>query len=218
MITPEEIYQEWHKQTFFNLKGFYPRTVQNFDNAKQAEKWVYFQKLADIINNGNGIVDYKLYIQSLCEFYSKKNVPFDILTSQKGFKIYRNFINILNTHTDMNSIKKCIVDNINFIVNYCKENKINRFSDYINDDNLIPKLIVHFNSGNVSIYFFSLVENIELTIKEYPQDVVEDFLGDLITFFGKIKQYKMQILQDETLRKISYNLEKIINNKIGEIK
>lgn len=216
MITPEEIYQEWHRQTFQNSRGIYPRTVQNFNNVQQSDKWVYFKKLADIVNNGNGIIDYKMYIKSICDAYPSQGIHPSILTNQKGFKIYRNFINICNTHTDLISIKKNILENINFIINYCKENKINRFTDYINDDSLIPKLVMHFNSGNVSIYFLALIDNLELIIKEYPIDVVNDFFGDLNEFFNKIKQYKIQITQDNNLRQIYNNLEKIINNKLGD--
>lgn len=216
-VTPEEIYQEWHKQTLLNTKGIYPRSVQNFTNIKQSDKWVYFKKLADIVNNGNGVLDYKIYIKSLCSFYPEQGIHPSILINQKGFKIYRNFININNTHTDINEIKKNVLENINFIINYCKENKINKFYDYINDNNLIPRLIMHFNSGNVSIYFLSLIDNFELIIKEYPTDVIQDFFGDLTEFFNKIKQYRLKLTQDENLRKINNNLEKIINNKLGEI-
>lgn len=64
--TVEEIYNEYHKQTFFIRNGVYPKTIHNFESLYEDERKVQQIKyFIEFIKRNRASVDWKLYILAL---------------------------------------------------------------------------------------------------------------------------------------------------------
>ena len=120
-ITAEMIYNECHKQMFYYSKGVYPKTIKNFNKAKEKDTWNYYERFAKMVHDNNGQIDYKLYIKSLAEFYEGFFNP-KMLTHPKGIKIYRQTVKLNNLKCDKEDIYKSVLISIKYVINYCKEN------------------------------------------------------------------------------------------------
>ena len=70
--TVEEIYNEYHKQTFYIRNGVYPKTIQNFkslyDDPRKVEHIKFF---IEFLKRNRASVDWKLYILSLSKVLKK---------------------------------------------------------------------------------------------------------------------------------------------------
>jgi len=210
------IYNEYHKQTFFITKNFYPRRVTNFEKHKDNPNWVHFQKLAEIIYRSGNHIDYRIYISALIDFYKNKFDP-SILHHPKSIKIYKNYVNIINTAKDNAAdVQPLIIDNLKFICNYCADNNLT-INDYFEKDKyLIPILAKHFSSGSVSIFLLSVIPDIYDIIKHsYPQDVIEEYFFNIE---DQLKVARQQAIRSERVRVIADNFFKLADSCINKIK
>ena len=96
MITAEDICREFHKHTVFYKTGSYPRAIKNFDKQKAKSEWVYFERLAQMVDNNAGMINYRIYIEALAKHYRGWFKP-SILPSMKAIKIYKVHKTILNS-------------------------------------------------------------------------------------------------------------------------
>lgn len=212
-ITPEEIYQYYHRQYIYKSKGIYPKQIKNFEKIKNNRKWIYFKRFADSINRGYGQINYKFYIDSLIEFF---NGYFDLklLGHPKGFKIYKNYISLKEEINNEEKLEKIILENIKFVIQYCKENCINNIEDYFFENQYtLPTIVKHYNSKSISKYFLCMIPNIITIIKSFPKDVIDDYMKE---FFNEYNSCKNFITLNIKLRKIRDNIYQILNKKIKE--
>jgi hypothetical protein len=70
--TIEEIYNYYHNQTFFITKGFYPKTVKNFDNLVSDSDKELLRKFQNFLKRNIDIIDWKLYIKSLAQYFKRR--------------------------------------------------------------------------------------------------------------------------------------------------
>lgn len=213
--TPEHIYQEFHKQTFFYSKGFYPKAVKNFSVAKESDDWIYFQRFADKIDQTDGLINYKLFVESLAHHYTGWFTP-NILLSLKGIKIYKTYKSILNTTNDSDLIYSGIGRSIKEIVEFCKENNIKSFDEYFDHNRYaIPTVLKHIYSGTMSHYTVLLINKYEDRLRGFPVDMLNEYAED----FNMNKEVNnSKLIKIARCRKLSGKVEKIINNEINKVR
>ncbi len=196
-------------------RGFVPRPVVNFDSIKAKPEWKWLMKTSEMVVNSNGLIDPERYIEILVDFH-KGFFPLERLCHISSLKIYRTRIDAENICVDISKISKLIGKNILFIVDFCVERDILDFNAYLYDDiELIPSMARHMSSGGVSVFLLALIPKIDNVISAYPVDVRREYFGD---FLKRKESMKRMMVADGLLRKISDNIESIINRQIKEKK
>jgi len=210
-VTPEDIYREFHKHTVFYKTGIYPRTVKNFDKPKAKPEWVYFERLAQMVDNNAGMINYRIYIESLARHYNGWFKP-ALLPSMKAIKIYKIHKTIMNSTTDRELIYEGIIKSIKFIGDFCKENRIKDFDSYMyHNADYFPTMLKHFTAGSITSYFLTLIPDIKLIIRNFPQDCVEEFCEEFLIDYDLCRSKAISLPK---VRKICDNLENLINKCI----
>ena len=214
-MTPEQIYQLYHKYTFFFKNNTYPRVIENFDNAKEKDTWIYFTRCSDMIDRNAGQINPDIYVYSIAKFFEGWFDP-KILTSPKGIKIYKSHVELINLNNEKEAIEKGVLHSIKFVNTFCHENNINNFNEYINHNKeIIPTLLKHYNAGSITIHFLAMIPNILYILKQSPQDVIDEYIS---TFKENYPNIRALFIHNEKLRNISDNLEQIINESIKKLK
>ena len=207
MITAEEIYRIFHRETMLIKLGFYPKRIKNI---KKDDNWIFFEKCANMIENSSGQINTKKYIKILAEHYEGWFQP-KFLCSLKSIKIYKNQIAIENLSSDLEEIYNLIKKSIKFIAEYCIINGINNIDGYIYENKYtLPTLAKHFNSGVISEYFLNIIPK-GLLKSIYPNDIYEEFFGKYTDNYDR--RHKI-LLKDIRIRKIMDLYPEIINQII----
>lgn len=209
--TPEQLYSLYHQRIMLYTKNIIPRAIKNFDKIKQKPEWDYFEKFAKLVNSNNGQLDPKLYIDSLIDF-NDGYFSFKLLSHPKGIKIYKTYIKVQNNTYDKEKIFKSVTDSLRFVAKYMKDNNIDDFYQYLNQDSyLLPTIAKHFNSGSISKQFLVLVPDILLIIDQFPIDIKRCYFDQFSNEFDSIKSLLMTYPK---LKKVSDNIETIIEKLI----
>ena len=90
--TIEEVYNEYHKQTFYIRNGVYPRTIQDYSSLyADKNKVEKLKKFIEVLKRNRASIDWKLYILALAKVFQ---IRYDLkyLGSFAGNKIYRDYI------------------------------------------------------------------------------------------------------------------------------
>ena len=210
-MTILDLYNEFRKQTFFVKKNIYPKPVKSLENISNQEQLVHFEKFKVMVESNAGMIDWRLYIKSLAIHYKGWFKP-SKLNSLKAIKIYKTYVILENENKSGNIIYRNVLDSIKFIVNYCKENNIKNFDDYINDNiTIIPTILKHHKAGSISSNFLSIIPNIKIILNSFPKDCVDQFCKP---FFMEYESIRMRTIKIEQIRKIDNCLDKIIDNLI----
>lgn len=177
-VSAEDIYSIW-RQEIFRLKDVHVRPMKNFENARSKEEWKYFELCANLINRNDGVIDSKLYVKSLVDFF-KRYIPPKILISRKAILIYKNFKDKRNKEESLEFVEKSIKDSLRFISKYCISNNLNSLDEYLEDGkNVFPTIVKHMHAGSLSYYFIAANERLFFKIKENcPSDIYEEFCKD----------------------------------------
>lgn len=156
--TIEEIYNEYHKQTFFVMNGVYPRTIKNFNSInKDITKKEHLIKFQNFIERNRESVDWKLYIYA-CAQLLKNRFDLKILGSLSGNKLYRSFINYKITEEQKSQdIFDEIIRSLKFLNFILTENNIDINQYFLEDIHIIPLSLKHIYSGTISIYLYAAI-------------------------------------------------------------
>lgn len=212
-MTPEHIYELYHRYAILKTKGVVPRPVSDFSRIKASGDWIHLERAARVLSNSNGNVDPELFIETLVNFY-KGFFPLERLTHITSFKIYSTKVELINSAHDIADVKRLISANVDFVVKFCVETGIFDLDGYLRHDiDLIPSMAVHLGSGRISVYFLACVNDLMRVVSEYPPDVVEEYLRDFLT---KREGLRRSVLFDGSIRKFSDNMEKVIAHKIKQ--
>lgn len=91
--TIEEIYNEFHRQRFYQQNGIYPRTIKNFKALEDQQKREYLLRFQNMIRRNKNLINWKMYILAIAEV-TQGNFDMSYLGTLKGTKIYRGYIRI----------------------------------------------------------------------------------------------------------------------------
>lgn len=209
--TAEDIYQEFHAQTFFASHEIYPKKIVNFDEIKARPEWVYFEKLKDMIDRSHGMIDVKLFLEALSKYYEQRFDPANLI-KLKSIKIYKNYVLERNHEKELKNCFPLILTSINNIVDECREKGLKTLDDYFGyGRELMPLLVKDLSNGRITYSFLIVVSNIDHVIAMYPVDIQRDHFKEFYSFY---QTYKNNFFANATMRKLSDNLTNIINNKI----
>jgi len=204
-ITPEQLYNLYHRKILFYTKNIHCRNIKDFSKQKQTPEWCYFEKLSNIIN-GSDHINPEIYIDSLIDFY-KGYFNLKLLSHPKGIKIYKNYVLQLNNSYDKEKIFKSIYDSIKFVGKYIRDNDIESFNHYLNSDvYTIPLVAKHYYAGSISKHFLALVPDIIIIINSYPSDIINQYFRQ---FKDDYVTLKPSLISYPKLKKISDNMEKL---------
>lgn len=178
--TIEEIYNYYHGQTFFVMKGFYPKPVKNFDTLVNDNDKELLRRFQSFLKRNIDMIDWKLYIKSLAQYF-KRRFELKILGSLAGNKIYRQYLmfNNLNSDKSEEDVYQEIINSLNFLKNYLKENEIT-FDEYFNlDVSTVPIYLKHIYGGIISQYFYACFPHSKLVRMFFntPDDCFLEFFN-----------------------------------------
>jgi hypothetical protein len=212
MTTPERLYNEYHRETFFVKNKFYPTPMVNFENARKRDDWPCFVKASEMIN-GNPHLDARNLVISLADAYGGRFDP-GLLTHQKGFKIYRAYIKELHDRRNVNAehMDATIREGIGNVLEACRVNGISSFDEYLGfNSSFIPLVAMQHSSGQITSLFLALVPEIENVISGFPPDIRAEYFAE---FLEKYEGMRTDILKYPRIRKYSDNIHKIIDRLI----
>ena len=78
----------------------------------------------------------------------------------------------------------------------------------------MPDLLKHYIAGSISIHFLALLEDVQAQMDCYPKDCVNEFFKQCDVDSARFSRSKM--LTNEKWRKISDNLELVMNKAIEQ--
>lgn len=172
--TIEQIYNEYHKQTFFVMNGTYPKTIVNYEKLYKNQTVIeLLKKFQSLLNRNREAIDWKLYIQALAQHFRTR---FDLryLGNLAGIKIYRTYIQCRFENKDnQNYIYTEILNSLMFLSTYLKTNNLT-FREYLDLDNqTIPIALKHIYSGTISLYFYAAFDPYKVSFEflNYPNDL-----------------------------------------------
>lgn len=165
-LTPEIIYQEWHRETFKVAHGFYPKAIKNFTKAQGLEEWKYFEKFVEICER-TGMIDYKKYISVLAEFFKYRFPPVELLKPH-SMKMYTNK---LKNEELLESRDQSIKRSYEFILKYIEENEMT-LKEYFNENlEMVPTFIKHYKQRNISKLFLESIKYVRDICESLPADI-----------------------------------------------
>jgi hypothetical protein len=152
----EEIYNEYHKQTFFIRNGVYPRTIKNYDGLYSDQRKVdYIKYFITFLQRNRESVDWKLYILALAKVL-RNSFELKHLGRFGANKIYRDYVKSLQVEkNNSEEIYQEILNSITILSGYLKENEL-KWNEYLElDQPIIPVVLKHIYAGSVSLYFYA---------------------------------------------------------------
>jgi hypothetical protein len=211
-VTPEACYAEWHRQIQLS-RGVRARAMKNFAKAQAKDTWIYFERFAQLCNKNAGQMDYKLFLSALVEHF-KGYVPPKEIPTMKSIKIYKSYVKLLNLQNDPVKVKQSILSSLKFVINFMRENDMHVLNDYLMDNhNIIPSVLKHYNAGSISIHFLCCVPNFNTMIASYPTDVVDEYITN---FDEDYRKYRSRLVStdDKVVQSIINNLEVLLKRAL----
>ncbi|HPM74089.1 MAG TPA: hypothetical protein PLA71_00010 [Saccharofermentans sp.] len=206
-VTPEQIYEEYHIQTIYAEKKIHVKPIKNFEKARQRADWTYFEQLAKRLETNDNL-DYRILITALVLHY-RGRFDASLLTSLKGLKIYRGFVDKTNNMDDYEKIYELILSNIKNVVQWCKKEGIRDLDGYLyRNMETIPTIAFHFNSGLISAYFLAIVPNILCILKNLPLDIVDEYF---YSFIESYEIYRSKVVRIKAIYDFSTRFEANFN-------
>ena len=214
-ITPEQIYQIWHFETFA-VKGTRVRAVQDFSKAKEKPEWQEFVKFAGFVERNESISP-RMYIKAIAHFWNGWFPPVE-LNNRKCVTIYRDYVSNLQANNDPNVIFNQVLESIKFIAEWCHDRNVESFTEYLHlNKELVPPLAIHYENGSVSPYFIAMLGVTPDFIQfAYPKDLVFDYFGKLLKDYENIRA---RVVRVEALRPhwTMQEMTTIIDNEIAKL-
>lgn len=209
----EEIYNEYHKQTFFIMNGVYPRSIKNFDKIlSDKKKKEFLLRFQNMIQRNMDSINWKLYIYA-CASLLKNRFDLKILGSLAGNKLYRNYINyILTEEQQFQYIYDELIRSLKFLNFYLKENNLTIETYLTNNIEILPLSLRHIYSGTISIYFYAAINpyKVYTWFNQYTDDSFQElFKMSKENFLNNLLEAKrLELLKYSKLRDICDKLDK----------
>ena len=213
--TVQEIYNQYHRQTFYVTHGQYPKPIVNFDKLlanKTAGE--YIKKFQGLLSRNREAINWRLYIYSIAQYY-KCRFDLKILSNLSGIKIYRTYIQSqYQTKDDEDDIYNAIINSLVFLNAYLRECDIT-FSQYLDlDRETIPLFLKQIYAGSISLYFLAAFDPFKVQqMLNYPNDLFQEYFSmNRDEFIEKfINEKHKQIMKYKKIKEIIEKLQKKFN-------
>jgi len=205
-LTPEKLYEIWHQEINSYKGRLYVRPIKSFKEFRNSTKKVYFDKCVTFIANNN--IDPVFYFKSIIEYFDGSVYDYSILASFKSIEIYKKYLNSINFN-EVEVITE-LKRNFIFLSEYLAKNNIKTINIYLEENKfLIPTVFRHLIEKNISLYFLSIIPNVEVYIEEYPKDVILTYLKT--NYKNKLFICKNRIISTTIGLKMCQEFEKILD-------
>lgn len=178
--TIEQIYNEYHKQTFFAMKGIYPKTITDYSKILNNQNVVeLLKKFQSLLARNREAINWKLYIKSIALNF-KNRFDLRILSNLSGIKIYRNYVQSRFGEIDNEQeIYNEIIQSLMFLYEYLKTNEINLKQYFELDKQTIPVALKHIYAGTISLYFYAAFDPCKVSFEmlNYSNDLFLEYFG-----------------------------------------
>ena len=178
--TIQEIYNQYHRQTFYIQNGMYPKPIKNFDTLWLKPNILeYIKKFQNLLSRNRDSINWRIYIQALAQNFKTR---FDLryLSNLAGIKIYRTYVQSkfedLENETE---IYNEIIRSLMFINSYLKTNNIT-FKEYFElDKDTISISLKHIYAGTISTYFYAAFDpyKVGFDMLVYPNDLFLEYFS-----------------------------------------
>jgi hypothetical protein len=189
---------------------------KDFSNIQNEERYSTLLKLENFFKR-NAYVNLNDFFEAPYNVYEdEKDFGLDFYLSQKAVKIY-NLYQKKKTFSDPDSDiqKKSVLDGLEFIYNFCKQNKI-LVDDYIDHmTNGMATVFLHLKEKHVSIYNCLAFDDFQKTINRHNYELLEFMLGDTIS---KISIFRTKYYSSKKCMNISKQGLKILKTKLANPK
>lgn len=178
--TIQQIYNQYHRQTFYAQHKFYPKSITNFQKIlSDKHKVQLLTRFQITIKRNREALDWKLYIKAVASVMGNR-FDLKLLGSLGGNRIYRSYVNGLLVSTqDSQTIYNDIIRSLTFLTAYLKQSQIT-FKQYIQSDtNTVPLLLRHIYAGTISTYFYSCFDQYAINniFQTYHDDIFQQLFN-----------------------------------------
>lgn len=207
----EEIYNEFYREKFFASKGFYPRSIKNFDKVLDETKKTYLARFQDMVKRNMDLIDWKIYVKA-CAQYFKGRFELKALGSLQGTKVYRNWVSYNGSkELKPEEVKNDILDSLKFIRLFADGSGMSLREYFLDRSTMIPYVLKHLYSGSVSHYLYAIFPPDQLfkALGDIPDDVYLELFGCTRNelFEHSFKAKRSKILGMSSISKIINKLE-----------
>ena len=209
-VTPEILYDEYRRQALLKRKGIHAKAMKDFSKARENPNWVHYVRLAKLVNDNGGHVDYRVYMEALVEFFDGF-VPDRLMPTQKAIRIYKNYVTRMNCErNNSEGIERGVIRSLRNVAAFMRSEGLGTFDEYASHNaSMIPTLAKHFSAGTVTKHFLALVPRLDLVLGQYPQDIRDEYFTGVIG--GEYDQLRVSLFRQEKLKRISDNLERLVS-------
>ena len=214
-VTPEILYEEYRRQALFKRKGVHPRPMKDFSKVRENPSWVHYVRLAKLVNDNDGHLDYRIYMEALVDFFDGF-VPDRVMPTQKAIRIYKNYVTRMNCEREnRDAVEAGVIRSLKNVTSFMKERGMRTFDEYAShNSSMIPTMAKHFSAGSVTKHFLALIPRLDLVLRQYPQDINDEYFAD---FVGReYEQLRVSLFTHDKMKRISDNLEALITAACGE--
>lgn len=211
-MTGQDVYQIYHRECLKVKTGRIPRNVVDFSNYEKKDNKQFFERVAEMKGMAGELLNVDLFIQALAiqhgGFFNPK-----LMIAPSAMKVYRIYLSELNAKKDPDDINQRIINDIKFVSKFCAEKNLNCLEDYLEDEKcLIPSIIKHAYSGQISYFFLACIEFFPHLLQNYPADARE-----LISDFD-YKLCRSKVIFSSKGKVIVDNFYNLIRMMIGKYK
>lgn len=190
---------------------------KNFDTLDDSSK-IYLKKLSCFFNKHEHIAIEDFFTAPFVVYSDETFFDlqyFTTLKAVKSYTLYQKHIQNLAPDTDEQLLR--IQQSIKYIINFCKENKID-ITDYITfKKENIPFFVIHLKEHKVNFYTLYGFVNFEQTFKKIDSDIIKFMFDESIyeqMRVTKVKLYgskKAKMFVDVGLQRASEILKKTVD-------
>jgi hypothetical protein len=188
------ICNEYYYQLMLKTKGIHLSKSRNFDKLKdkKPKEWAAFLKLEELCNEHN--FDYKKYISYCLDeiVHIHKYVHIKYLLNIKYVRLFSETIEISNQYDKINAL---ILASTNKIVEICKQNNYQTFSEFLKFLIREKKLGHYMKCGILSKYILALIPNINEIKRFFDTESVHELELYVINKYNKLNDDAIRALQ-----------------------
>lgn len=189
---------------------------KDFSDIQNNQNYTTLLKLENFFKRNSYVNMNDFFEAPYLVYEDEKDFNLDFYLSQKAIKIY-SLYQKKKTYLDPDSDiqRKSVLNGLEFIYNFCKNNKI-ELSDYMkHKTNAMNTVFLHLKEKNVSVYNCLAFSDFQKTINEQNYELLEFMLGDIIS---RLSIFRTKFYASDKCKKISIEGLKILKDRLDKYK
>jgi hypothetical protein len=188
------------------------KTRKDFSNISDDVNYVTLLKLENFFNR-NPYVNLNDFFEAPYMIYEDEN-HFDLSfyitqKAMKTYSLYQKKKTYLDPDSDVQ--RKAVLNGLEFIYKFCKENKISLDEYMCHKSNAINTVFLHLKEKNISVYNCLAFSNFDKAINSQNYELLEFMLGDVIS---KLPIFRTKLYSSIKCKKISIDGLKILKDRL----